>query len=344
MNERDVPKTGWVKYWESPLRPLFNYVGCRLQNLGQYVDKEAIYTHLLIDYRDSVTSCYYLEKELEDFQAYAVAYIASRNNMDHLETETTAVIETIEELLVLPSYTTADIERLQRVFDWMHFFTSIVKTAGDAAIDEATFEQVLSLRKKTEKVYFNLYGVLVRIAEQIAAKAGVSKEAALALSDLEVISFFESGILPAMSVLEQRDRRLVLHVTPKGFFELSESEYEPILRALRGEIETTTVRGQSAYRGVVRGVASVILDFTSGVDMPEGNVLVTGMTDPRFVPVMKKASAIVTDAGGMLCHAAIVSRELKKPCVVGTRIATQAIKNGDLVEVDADSGIVRIIR
>jgi pyruvate,water dikinase len=64
------------------------------------------------------------------------------------------------------------------------------------------------------------------------------------------------------------------------------------------------------------------------------------MTDPNYVPLMKKASAIITDAGGILCHAAIVSRELKIPCIIGTKNATFALKDGDRVEVDAEKGTI----
>ena len=67
------------------------------------------------------------------------------------------------------------------------------------------------------------------------------------------------------------------------------------------------------------------------------------MTDPRYVPAMKKAAAIVTDEGGITCHAAIVSRELKKPCIIGTKIATKVLKDGDEVEVDAEKGVVKKI-
>ena len=67
------------------------------------------------------------------------------------------------------------------------------------------------------------------------------------------------------------------------------------------------------------------------------------MTRPETVPLMKIAAAIVTNEGGVTCHAAIVSRELGKPCVVKTKIATEKLKNGDLVEVNADLGIVTIL-
>jgi pyruvate,water dikinase len=67
------------------------------------------------------------------------------------------------------------------------------------------------------------------------------------------------------------------------------------------------------------------------------------MTRPEFVPLMKKASAIVTAEGGITCHAAIVSRELGIPCVIGTKNATKVLKTGDEIEVDAEKGIVKIL-
>jgi len=68
------------------------------------------------------------------------------------------------------------------------------------------------------------------------------------------------------------------------------------------------------------------------------------MTRPEFVPLMKKAAAIITDEGGITSHAAIISREMNIPCIIGTKIATKIFKDGDLVEVDADKGIVKILK
>ena len=67
------------------------------------------------------------------------------------------------------------------------------------------------------------------------------------------------------------------------------------------------------------------------------------MTTPDMIMVMHKAAAFVTDEGGITCHAAIVSREMKKPCIVGTKIATKVLKDGDMVEVDATDGTVKKI-
>ena len=77
--------------------------------------------------------------------------------------------------------------------------------------------------------------------------------------------------------------------------------------------------------------------------MHEGDVLVSDMTDPDWEPVMKRASAIVTNRGGRTCHAAIIARELGIPAVVGTSTATYDIKTGDRLRVDGNAGVVEIL-
>jgi pyruvate,water dikinase len=79
-------------------------------------------------------------------------------------------------------------------------------------------------------------------------------------------------------------------------------------------------------------------------EVKNGEIIVSPMTTPDFMPAMKKAVAFVTDEGGITCHAAIVAREMKKPCIIGTKIATKVLKDGDLVEVDANKGIVKILK
>ncbi len=102
------------------------------------------------------------------------------------------------------------------------------------------------------------------------------------------------------------------------------------------------VRGLSAgRRGYGAGKAKVVLNPEDAHrDMQKGDILVTSMTDPDFVPFMKMASAIVTDKGGITSHAAIVSRELNIPCVVGTEIATQTMKTGLDYTVDSRNGVI----
>lgn len=101
------------------------------------------------------------------------------------------------------------------------------------------------------------------------------------------------------------------------------------------------IKGQTAYNGKTKGRAKIINTVQEMVKMHPGNILVSHMTNPGIVPVMKQAAAIITDLGGITSHAAIVARELKKPCIIGTKIATKVLKDGDLVEVDATKGMVK---
>lgn len=91
----------------------------------------------------------------------------------------------------------------------------------------------------------------------------------------------------------------------------------------------------------MRGRVSIVNSTSDMHKVAEGDVLVSFNTNPSLMPVIKKCAAIITDEGGIVCHAAIISRELKKPCIIGTKIATQVLRDGDLVEVDADTGVVR---
>ncbi|HDD36645.1 MAG TPA: pyruvate, water dikinase [Archaeoglobus veneficus] len=100
------------------------------------------------------------------------------------------------------------------------------------------------------------------------------------------------------------------------------------------------VKGLGASPGIGVGKAKVIFSEDEISKVEEGDILVTTMTTPDMVPAMKKAAAIVTDEGGMTCHAAIVSRELGVPAVVGTKNATKVLKDGMIVTVDGDKGLV----
>jgi pyruvate,water dikinase len=100
------------------------------------------------------------------------------------------------------------------------------------------------------------------------------------------------------------------------------------------------VRGLGAAPGVGQGKVRIISELSRGNDLKEGDVLVTHMTAPDWVPLMRRSAAIVTDSGGMTCHAAIVSRELGIPCVVGAAEATSKLRDGEVVTVDATTGSV----
>lgn len=98
--------------------------------------------------------------------------------------------------------------------------------------------------------------------------------------------------------------------------------------------------GTSACRGSAQGRACIALDKEQFPKIQKGDILVTSMTTPDFIEVAHLISGIITDRGGIVCHAAILSREYNIPCVVGCQTATTTIRDGDLIRLDATSGIV----
>lgn len=103
------------------------------------------------------------------------------------------------------------------------------------------------------------------------------------------------------------------------------------------------IQGMGVSPGKAIGKVKIIHFVNKAKDFQDGDILVAPMTRPEYMPLMAKAAAIVTDQGGITSHAAIISRELKKPCIVGTKDATKILKEGDLVEVNANHGVVRKI-
>ena len=122
------------------------------------------------------------------------------------------------------------------------------------------------------------------------------------------------------------------HLSAIGF------DYKPDIQA-----DIQSIHGQVAYKGHATGIVKVLKHIGERDKFKKGDILVTHMTTPDFVSLMKKASAIITDEGGITCHAAIVSRELGIPCIIGTEIATKILKDNTHVEVDADNGVVKIL-
>jgi phosphohistidine swiveling domain-containing protein/nucleoside diphosphate kinase len=137
---------------------------------------------------------------------------------------------------------------------------------------------------------------------------------------------------------------LCVYYIEKGLDEIYYgSDAEKIVKSLEkvSNHQVDELKGQTACLGKVKGRVRVINIFADMKKMQKGDILVSIATNPDIVPAMKKAGAIVTEQGGITSHAAIVSRELGTPCIIGTKIATKVFKDGDLVEVDANKGIVR---
>jgi phosphohistidine swiveling domain-containing protein len=150
-------------------------------------------------------------------------------------------------------------------------------------------------------------------------------------------------------LIKKRKRGLIIYLAGRSGFELeadpSGTETKKILAfAERAEKGNNGLQGNIAHRGLVKGEARIILSANDFHKFRAGEILVTSMTRPEFIPLVKKSIAVITDEGGITCHAAIISRELKIPCIIGTKIVTKVLKDGMMVEVDANNGIIKIIK
>lgn len=131
----------------------------------------------------------------------------------------------------------------------------------------------------------------------------------------------------------------------KSDYFYEDKKIDDLLNLLEPKQNIKEFKGISASPGKITGKAKIVLvPQKDGHKLNKGDILIASMTNIDFVPLMSKASAVITDEGGLLCHAAIVSREMKKPCIVGTKIATKVIKDNDIIEVDANNGVVKIIK
>lgn len=165
------------------------------------------------------------------------------------------------------------------------------------------------------------------------------------LSSVLQTSEITSRKIPTKGELEERyggyffaNNKLFVNRAPKDI-----EKYFDITFKVEVTPKTRQLKGYIAQKGIVRGFVRRVMGHKQIGEVEEGEILVSPMTIPDFLPAMAKAAAFVTDEGGVVCHAAIVARELGKPCIVGTKFATQILKDGDFVEVDANRGVVNLL-
>jgi pyruvate,water dikinase len=164
------------------------------------------------------------------------------------------------------------------------------------------------------------------------------------LTPEEIIDFFEKNKAIAKRIIDERKSAFSFLMIQGKVITFSGDDIEKYREKYfhKESFENIkSIKGSMASGGFVKGEVKIIKSMFDLNKVNKGDILVAPMTIPDFVPAMERAAAFVTDEGGILCHAAIVSREMGKPCIIGTNIATKVLKDGDIVEVDADKGIVK---
>ena len=187
--------------------------------------------------------------------------------------------------------------------------------------------------------YFSL------ILDEIGKRVEIPLDELKYMSPREISNIFESK--PTREELGGRKKNGVFYWDKKGHEALYDKDADDVKNEILGSTDLSDVddfRGLTASMGKATGKVKVVKSAKEIYKVEKGDIIVAVMTRPDYIPAMKKAAAIVTDEGGVTCHAAIVSRELGIPCIIGTKIATKVLKDGDLVEVNANHGWVKIIK
>lgn len=199
-------------------------------------------------------------------------------------------------------------------------------------------------RRKERNLIANFF--IDQFAARAAARLSTTRERILFLLPSELEDVLHGRTSLADYPLEERAQESAIVYADESNWAVFTSADARAVREIINPptaVSAETLTGMSACPGHARGRVRIVFDPRKQ-DFPDGDILVTPMTRPDFLPLMKRAAAIVTDEGGITSHAAIISRELRKPCVIGTKMATRALHDGDLVEVDAEQGVVRVLK
>jgi phosphoenolpyruvate synthase (EC 2.7.9.2) len=238
----------------------------------------------------------------------------------------------LKEKLVLPDYFQPYAEILGRFQE------------NEQEISKLLEEFVFYRTFRTERSYESLY-YLERFLAAMEEAHGLGLHELSYYSEDELIRYLQSGqrVNPKQLIERRNGFAMLLHDGAVSILTGDAMQKWWNKRNTESDRPVREVRGLSAYRGATTGRARILTSAAMQDAVREGDILVVSMTTPDYLPSMKKAAAFVTDEGGVICHAAIIARELKKPCVIGTQKATFAFKDDDLIEVDGYKGVVRLV-
>ena len=211
-----------------------------------------------------------------------------------------------------------------------------------------TLQEAIFFRSwRTEQMYKNIVyfnNLFTEIAKRLKLK---KMNDIFFLLPLEIIDLLRSNKKANQDIIEERQKGFLLFSTGQRTDVFSGAIVDQAKKKINflesASTNNSSLSGQKAYPGKVCGIVSLITKKSDFLKMQKKNILVCRSTTPDYLPLIHKSAAIVTDEGGVLSHASIISRELRKPCIIGTKIATQILKDGDEVEVDADMGTVKIL-
>ena len=204
------------------------------------------------------------------------------------------------------------------------------------------YQETLYLKDKRDEYRRRAFYYAIPLVEETMRRFKMTREDLWYVLPSE-IKLLEKNKDLVLKEIEKRKSAFIFELISKRESYISGNEAKE--KFIEKDLEKADFfKGITGSRGKVQGTVRLVFSAKDMNNFKQGEILVSVTTNPEFILVMQKASAFITDEGGITCHAAIVAREMQKPCVVGIKFATKTLKNGDLVEVDADNGMVKIIK
>ncbi|MBI4151846.1 phosphoenolpyruvate synthase [Candidatus Woesearchaeota archaeon] len=274
-------------------------------------------------------------------------YYREKNQFDHMKVFISAVVQRMVDaeksgimFTVNPATNSADEMVIEAIYGLGELIVGGEITPDMYLIDKKKREiKKIDVRKKTIGLFRNENG------ENERQEIPVEEQSRQVLNDAQIKELARLGAkleehyqLPQDVEWAVEQNRIYLVQTR------AVTTFKPVVCNAEKEVceeeAKILLRGETASSGVASGAVRIVNNPSELSRIQKGDVLVTVMTTPDMVPAMQKAAAIVTDEGGLTCHAAIVSREMGTPCLVGTEHATELLKDGQIVTVHATRGIV----
>ena len=353
MEINQITKIKWIPRWAGS----YTFISCSYwgQQYKYSLEKKLGigFNNVLFIHRKGTVSFLIKKSEFENFGRYlANKTVRNRKMAIKLLNELKINADKISRIMKKMGGKIPTVKEYQiflEVFDRHLAYHNFMKKTVDflPANDlEKLMKYFKEARIYSESVYSETEAFFRKLAKAISKREKYNADLLTCLLPNELEEYLIKGKLPSVSILKKRYLSSVLYFKNGDLNLITGSKVGTIENQIskNNNQKPGIIKGTTAFPGKVSGIARIVLNPFEGKNFKQGDILITGMTRPEFIPIIKKAAAIITDVGGLLCHAAITSRELKIPCIVGTGKATKEYKDGNLVEVDASQGIVKLIK
>ena len=307
-------------------------------------EKQPFLPYIITERSDDTVHFYYDLQGVEWVQNLLVTY--ARNSRDFIPKVEKTVLEKLS--FIRPVYEKEEainlfslkrfLKELESGYPWFEAMWWFFQMDDESKIFGLDLDKLAKVRNLTDKLCNSSDTVIRKSLHKIYPQLG---ELSSLLRTEEIIS----NNLPTRRELEERYKSYFFG-NGQLFTNVDRTKIAKQLEVcfIDEKIKKgKNIKGNVAQQGTAKGFVRRLMGHRQIGELKKGEILISPMTIPDFLPAMKKAAAFVTDEVGILCHAAIVARELKKPCIVGTKFATHIFKDGDYVEVNAYKGIIRLI-